>query len=83
MKQQPGAKPQPLKPATITTFRHHGLEPGDWIYITQRDTRWWRRLWFRLLGRGEPQRTVTRQVASVDGRAAELRKVQPWWRLRA
>lgn len=52
--------------STITTSGGHDFKPGDYITLTVRDTRWWRRLWFRLLRRGEPQRTVKRRVSQVN-----------------
>lgn len=55
-----------------TNERGHGLQPGDWIDITVRDTRWWRRLWFRLLRRGEPQRTIRRRVSQVSATTLTL-----------
>ena len=60
-------KPQPARSTTITTSQPHDVRTGDWISITMRDTRWWRRLWFRMLGRGEPQRTVKLKVISAGG----------------
>jgi len=58
--------------STITTTASHGIRPGDWISMTVRDTRWWRRLWFRLLRRGEPQRTIRRRVSQVTGGTLHL-----------
>jgi len=59
---------------TITTAAPygHGMKEGDWIELTVRDTRWWRRLWFGALWRGEPQRTIRRRVREVTKNTLEL-----------
>jgi hypothetical protein len=58
--------------STINTTAGHSVKPGDFINLTVRDTRWWRRLWFRLLRRGEPYRTIQRRVSQVDGGTLHL-----------
>jgi hypothetical protein len=58
--------------STITTTQGHDIKPGDFIDLTVRDTRWWRRLWFRLLRRGQPYRTIRRRVSQVAGGTLHL-----------
>ena len=49
--------------STITTTLGHGIQPGDWITLTVRDTRWWRRALHWLMRRpGYPQRVSKHRV---------------------
>ncbi|MGB5136464.1 MAG: hypothetical protein WBN89_14970 [Prochlorococcaceae cyanobacterium] len=52
---------------TITTTATDGIKPGDFITLTVQDKRWWRRLWFFMLRRGDPYRTIRRRVSQVAG----------------
>jgi len=52
-------------PTVTIASAGHGFEPGDFISFDVRDTRWWRRLLFWALRRGEPRRTITRRVSNV------------------
>ena len=58
--------------STVTTTGNHNIRPGDFISLKVRDTRWWRRLWFRLLRRGVPMRTIRRRVSQVNGGTLHL-----------
>lgn len=51
---------------TITTAHDHGIEPGDRISYEVRDTRWWRRLLYWALRRGEPRRAIVRSVSQAS-----------------
>jgi len=55
-----------FKNSTVTTGSGHGYEVGDVIKITSNDYRWWRRLWYFVTFRRNPQRTVTMRVRSVS-----------------
>jgi hypothetical protein len=53
---------------TITTAfpaDGHGFKAGDFISLTVRDTRWWRRALYWMLRRGHPQRTIKRRVSQT------------------
>jgi len=53
--------------STITMALGHGIKSGDWVTITTRDTRWWRRLLHWMLRRsGYPQRTIRRRVSQAS-----------------
>ena len=51
---------------TITTYRHHGLNPGDTIEIKTLDRRWWMRLWCFVTRRPAPMRTERMVIGKVD-----------------
>jgi hypothetical protein len=52
--------------STITTSYAHDIKPGDFITFEMRDVRWWRRLLFWLLRRGEPRVTIGRRVSQAS-----------------
>jgi hypothetical protein len=64
----------PQASTTITTYGHgHGLQGGDIIVVTMIDRRWWRRLVYWLLRRGQPMRTVRRRVTVINATTLTLR----------
>ena len=53
--------------STITTTQGHDIKAGDWITLTVRDVRWWRRALHWLLRQpGCPQRTIKRRVSQAS-----------------
>lgn len=50
----------------ITTSTSHGFQPGDTIRMTVPDRRWWRRLLFWMLRRGEPTIDKTCRVTATS-----------------
>jgi hypothetical protein len=64
-------------PITLTTATGHGVEVGDWITVSARDTRWWRRALHWLLRRpGHPVRRERYRVskATPTTMTTEVRK---------
>lgn len=59
--------------STITGTPGHEIKAGDWITISARDTRWWRRLLHWTLRRhGYPQRNIKRRVSEVSATTLTL-----------
>jgi hypothetical protein len=50
--------------ATATT-PSHGFRPGELLTVVAPDRRWWRRAWFRLLRRGEPNQVFQCQITKA------------------
>jgi hypothetical protein len=62
-----------IQTAVVTTAQGHDIQAGDWITITVRDTRWWRRVSHWMLRRpGYPQRSIKRRVSQVSATTLTL-----------
>jgi len=62
-----------IQNTVVTTAQGHDIQAGDWITITVRDTRWWRRVSHWMLRRpGYPQRSIKRRVSQVSATTLTL-----------